>query len=53
MKSIPVDIKHLEEVYNIDLHEFEPGRTYPMLKLMDALGLAHGSLRYLPRGNTK
>jgi hypothetical protein len=35
---IPVNIRHLEQAHGIDLHEFKPGVTYPLAKLMDALG---------------
>jgi hypothetical protein len=41
-KNVSVNIQHLEEAFfDIDLSEFEPGATYPVSKLMDALGLLH------------
>jgi hypothetical protein len=42
MKSVPVDICHLEDAFYIDLNQFEEGRTYLMAKLFDALGLSKG-----------
>jgi hypothetical protein len=42
MKSIPVDIRHLEDAFHIDLSQFEAGKTYPLSKLLDALGLLKG-----------
>ena len=38
MKNITVDVRHLELVLGIDLHEFEGGHTYPLSKLMIAMG---------------
>jgi len=37
MKTIPVDIKHLEEAFCIDLHEFKSGERYPLSMLMKVL----------------
>jgi hypothetical protein len=42
MKSVPVDIRHLEDVFYVDLDQFEDGGSYPMSKLFDALGLLRG-----------
>jgi hypothetical protein len=42
MKSVPVDIRHLEDAFYIDLSQFEEGKTYLMAKLFDALGLLKG-----------
>ena len=37
-KNVAVSITHLEEAFpGTDLSEFEPGGTYPMSKLLDAL----------------
>ena len=38
MKNITVDVRHLELALGIDLHEFEGGHTYPLSKLMIAMG---------------
>ena len=38
MKTIPVDVRHLELVFGIDLHEFEGGHTYALSNLMIAMG---------------
>ena len=41
-KNVAVSITHLEEAFpGTDLSEFELGETYPMVELMDALGLLH------------
>ena len=49
-KSIPVNIKHIEEAFGIDLHEFEPGKTYPLAQLLVALGfLSRGIPKTGPR----
>lgn len=37
-RGIPVNIRHPEQAHGIDLHEFKPEVTYPLAKLMDALG---------------
>ena len=46
MKTIPVDVRHLEYALGIDLHEFEAGHIYPLAKLMTAMGYhKHASQR--------
>jgi hypothetical protein len=54
-KTLSVDIPRLERFWNIDLHAFEPGETYPISQLMDALGFfhVHGRPKLKSRGNTK
>lgn len=37
MKIIPVDVRLLEAAFDLDLHKFEPGETYPMHDLMNKL----------------
>lgn len=39
IKTIPVDIKRLEKVFDVDLHAFVPGHNYPLEALMAALNL--------------
>jgi hypothetical protein len=53
--TLSVDIHQLEQYWNTDLHEFKPGGTYPISKLMDALGLfhVHGRPKLRQRGKTK
>jgi hypothetical protein len=53
-QNVPVNIRDLEK-HGIDLHEFKPGVTYPLAKLMDALGVFHvrGRPKLRPRGTTK
>jgi hypothetical protein len=48
MKSVPVDIRHLEDAFYIDLSQFEEGGTYQMSKLFDALGLLKGHYNIPP-----
>jgi len=38
MKNITVDVRLLERAFGFDLHEFEPGKTYPLAQLLKALG---------------
>ena len=54
-KNLCCNVDHLEQAFGADLHEFEPGETYPLSKLMDALGLfhAHGRPKLQPRGNVR
>ena len=42
MKSVPVDIHHLEDAFYVDLDQFEDGKTDLMAKLFDAAGLLKG-----------
>ena len=42
MKNITVDVRHIELALGIDLHEFEGGHTYPLSKLMIAMGFSKG-----------
>lgn len=51
--TLSVDVHKLERFWNIDLHEFKPGGTYPVAKLMDALGFfhVHGRPKLKQRGN--
>jgi hypothetical protein len=49
MLNIPVELQPLAEFWNIDLHEFEPGKTYPLSKLFATLGLAKGTPKGKPR----
>jgi hypothetical protein len=53
MLNIPVELQPLAEFWNINLHEFEPGKTYPLSALFAALGLAKGTPKGTPKGNTK
>lgn len=48
MKSVPVDIHHLEDAFYVDLDQFEEGKTYLMAKLFDALGLLKGHYNIPP-----
>jgi hypothetical protein len=48
-KNPTVNTPQLEEAFGVDLKEFEDGKTYPLLTLMDKLALAHGTPR-LRRG---
>lgn len=50
--AITVDIPHLEEVYGVDLHEFEHGK-YPLASLIKALGLANGTPKRKQWENTR
>jgi hypothetical protein len=54
-KTLSVNIPLLEQFWNTDLHESKPGETYPISKLMGALGFfhVHGRPKLKPRGNTK
>lgn len=55
-KNATVNIQHLEEAFpDTDLSEFEPGETYPLPKLMDALGFfhVHGRPKLRPRNNVR
>ena len=52
MKSVPVDIHHLEEAFYVGLNQFEEGKTYLMVKLFDALGLLKGHYN-TPPGATR
>ena len=52
MKTISVDVRRLERAYGFDLHEFEAGGTYPLSKLMTAMGFSKGTPQGRPRGNT-
>ena len=55
-KNVSVSIQHLEEAFSgIDISEFEPGETYPMPKLLDALGFfhVHGRPKLRLRGDTR
>ena len=38
MNNIAVDVRHLELVFGIDLHDFEGGHTYALSDLMSAMG---------------
>ena len=42
MKTISVDVYYLAQVFGFDPSEFEPGHTYPLLKLTDAIGSVKG-----------
>lgn len=42
MKSVPVDIRQLEDAFFVDLSQFEEDETYMMSTLFDALGLQKG-----------
>ena len=53
MKTISVDVRHLEHIYGFDLHKFEDEHTYPLVKLMDVLGSYKGTPPIEPHGNTK
>jgi len=53
MKNITVDVRHLEDTFGIDLHEFEGGHIYPLSKLMATMGFTRGTPQGRPRGNTK
>jgi hypothetical protein len=48
-KNLVVDLAQLEEAFGVDLKEFEEGKTYPLLTLMDKLKFRHGTPR-LRRG---
>ena len=54
-KTLSVVVNHLEQAFDTDLHEFEPGETYPLSKLMDALGLfhVHGRPKLQPMGDAR
>jgi hypothetical protein len=53
-KRLSVDTKQLEQAFDVDLHEFEPGE-HPLSELMDALGLfhVHGRPKLRPRSNVR
>jgi len=53
MKTITVDVRFLERAYGFDLHEFKDGATYPLSKLMTAMGFSKAAPLGRPRGNTK
>jgi len=53
MKNIAVDVRFLERAYGCDLHEFEDGGTYPLSKLMTAMGFSKATPQGRSRGNTK
>lgn len=53
IKTISVDIQRLEQFWDIDLHELEPGEIYPASKLINAIGLQHGTPKLKPWGSTK
>jgi len=53
MKNITVDVRLLERAYSFDLHEFKDGGTYPLSKLMTAMGFSKGTPQGRSRGNTK
>ena len=46
-----VDIARLEDAFDVDLTEFEKGKTYTLPQLMEKLNLAHGTPR-LRRGRS-
>ena len=54
-KTLSCNVIHLEQAFGADLHEFKPGETYPLSKLMDALGFFHVHRRpkLRPRGNVR
>jgi hypothetical protein len=52
-KNIPVNIRHLEQAYGFELHQFESGVTYPLAKLMDALGFMKPGRSKITRGGNK
>jgi hypothetical protein len=54
-KTLSVDISRLEKFWDADLHEFNPDETYPLSKLMDALGFfhVHGRPKLQPRANVR
>ena len=52
-KTVGVNIRHLEQSFNKDLHNFEYGKSYPLTDLMNAIGYLHGTPKLKPRGNTK
>jgi len=45
MKTIPVNIKSLEEAFHLDLSQFKNGETYKMIELMNALSFRMPKLR--------
>jgi hypothetical protein len=49
MKTIPVDVRHLEHAYGFDLHKFENGHIYPLSLLMNAMGFSKGVPQLKPR----
>jgi hypothetical protein len=54
MKNIlSVDISKIEQCWAVDLHEFEPGVTYPLAKLMDTLGFMNAGRQKHIRGRNK
>jgi len=53
MKNITVDVRNIERAFGFDLHQFEEGGTYPLSKLMIAMGFGKGTPQGKPRGNTK
>lgn len=50
-EKIPVNIRYLEQAHGVDLSEFAPGVTYPLAKLMDALGFMKPGRPYVKRSN--
>jgi hypothetical protein len=52
-KRLSVEISKLEQCSGVDLHEFEPGKTYPLSKLMDALGFMKPGRSKVTRGGDK
>jgi hypothetical protein len=51
--NISINIRHLEQAHGVDLSEFEPGVTYPLAKLMDALGFMKPGRQKCTRGGDK
>jgi hypothetical protein len=52
-KTLSVDISKLEQYWGVTLHEFEPGKTYPVSQLMDALGFMKPGRPKVTRGGDK
>jgi hypothetical protein len=52
-KRLSVDISKLEQYSGVDLHEFKPGKMYPLSKLMDALGFMKPGRSKVTRGGDK
>ena len=52
-KTLSVDVSRLQQFWGIDLNAFEPGKTYPLSKLMDAIGLQRGTPGPKTRGDAK
>jgi hypothetical protein len=42
-KNLSVNLAQLEEAFGVDLAEFERGKTYSLITLMDKLKFRHGA----------